>query len=1517
MTAGPRELLTRLFEYIGEQIKEVDPRGFQLSRLQSFRCHQPDVQGLPGIELDMPAAGDYLWLRVPRLEAQPPPKPSEQFAKVIRVAVDPTGAPPSLDEAALKHAVLQASENADPEKTDQFESDLHQAAQRALEAYTRLWRSWAEGERPRRKTIRLYSDLFALKHQLQSEETARPIELVWGIGVATWQMRYEGATFPFEYPILTQSVEVTIDANTMALEIRPRATESRAELDAFVECSVPGAAAAEVSVREDIARHKDRPISPFDPGSYSGLLKLIATNLDSKGSFVALSGSQYPAAGSHLVVSDAWVLFSRPRANNFLVEDLKRLRKNIEAGDPIPEGPLSLVSAPLDEPFVADAISFRGVSSRGGDSGGSAPEELYFPLPYNTEQQTIVQRLERSPGVTVQGPPGTGKTHTIANIICHYLATGKRVLVTSRGEQALKELRKKIPEEIQPLTVALLTDEREGMRQFQGSVEAIQHQLSQLDSAQVANAIVTLRSSIDLAHRELARLDARVDEIALAQLSDVVVDGETMRPQKLAELIVSGRAEFGWFDDDLTLDSRHAPPLTASEGAALVNARRTLSGDLAYVHARLPSADDLPAPEALAQLHRTLCCVAEIDREEQAGRLTRLKSGNSPEVLNSTNELLIIVVDIKTIFVELETLGASWPLELRHQVAQRSFSSELEAALALLNELPALIDSRAQFLKRPVEFPPSGLRDPKVREAVARATETGKPFGVFALGVSTAKAHVETIKVSGLAPQSTDDWSHVSRYLDLHDVVTSFAARWNHLADSIALPHLEGSVPALRNIEMAGVATRSVCKLALELDAAFAAKAKEVFAEPWAAPRFSNLSELEDFHTQLSKHLLRAELAYGFESLKSLKEKVRGRTGAVTEALRTFLRDVLGNLSIEAARLIDEYTELIAELRRIHGLGAELATVRDLSKRVRGAGATRWSQRLCESPAAASGSDAVIPGRWREAWNWARMKGHLDQVEARDELVGLWKRQRELENALARMYRDLVSKAAWLATKRNASPKVLQALAGYAIAIRRIGQGTGPNAIRYRRDARESMQDAAGAVPCWIMSHAKISESMPPTIGAFDLVIVDEASQSDLWALPAVVRGKKILVVGDDKQVSPDGGFMDSERIAELRSRFLRDQPYGIEMTPEKSLYELAARVFSASQIMLREHFRCVPPIIAYSNRTFYRDAILPLRIPRASERIDPPLVDILVEDGRRETKDTNPVEAEAIAEEISAILKDDRLANRTIGVVSLLGHAQAKLIDSIVRARLPASELIRRDFSCGDARAFQGAERDIMFLSLVVDPLDCKAVSGNMFDQRFNVAASRARDRMYLVRSVSMNNLSEKDLRRTLLSHFDKPLSMNVEKTRELEELCESHFERDVYQHLVRRGFRVIPQVKAGTFRIDMVVEGAGDLRLAIECDGDDYHGPDRWRQDTTRQRILERAGWTFWRCFASTWTLKKEVVFAELLQQLSAMGIEPVGSVNEIPSLVEHRVWKSSRNDRATRDAEPVLEAASSRVT
>ena len=95
------------------------------------------------------------------------------------------------------------------------------------------------------------------------------------------------------------------------------------------------------------------------------------------------------------------------------------------------------------------------------------------------------------------------------------------------------------------------------------------------------------------------------------------------------------------------------------------------------------------------------------------------------------------------------------------------------------------------------------------------------------------------------------------------------------------------------------------------------------------------------------------------------------------------------------------------------------------------------------------------------------------------------------------------------------------------------------------------------------------------------------------------------------------------------------------------------------------------------------------------------------------------------------------------------------------------------------------------------------------------------------------------------------------------------------------------------------MVVEGAGDVRLAIECDGDEFHGPDKWTHDMNRQRILERAGWVFWRCFASTWTLRRNEVLFELCERLNLMGIDPIGALEHGSTMVERRVWHPHVDD------------------
>ena len=577
---------------------------------------------------------------------------------------------------------------------------------------------------------------------------------------------------------------------------------------------------------------------------------------------------------------------------------------------------------------------------------------------------------------------------------------------------------------------------------------------------------------------------------------------------------------------------------------------------------------------------------------------------------------------------------------------------------------------------------------------------------------------------------------------------------------------------------------------------------------------------------------------------------------------------------------------LQAELARVNSLRPALNEIARVSALIEMGGAKKWALRV-RTKSAEGDNDPILPSTWREAWNWRCAVMFLEKIDGHHKLRVLFAERKMLTTILARTYQDLIAERTWLGVYNNSPNAIRQALQAYLNSIQAIGAGTGVRAVRHRRTAREAMKLAYKAVPCWVLPEWRISETLPPDLGLFDLVIIDEASQSDIWALPALLRGEKLLVVGDHKQVSPSAVGVPEEKIKELRDRFLTNQPFGSEMTPDKSIYDLARVVFAGSSVMLREHFRCVPAIIEYSNREFYEGDIKPLRLPKANERLDPPLIDVFVKGGFRQS-DVNAAEAKAIVDEIELILADPELEGRSIGVVTLLGTAQAAHINKLVGERISQIDVIARQIAVGPPPVFQGRERDIMFVSMVVGPNERGAANRADMKQRYNVAMSRARDRMYLFRSVERNAFAEDSLNGRLIRHFQEPFRVDARSTQLLRDRCESGFEFDMFDELVKRGYRVEPQVRCGSFKIDFVVEGREGRRLAIECDGDRFHGPGQWSDDMARQRVLERAGWTFWRCFASSWTRRRDEVVGDLLQTLEGLGIEPLGSES-----VDNTVW------------------------
>ena len=443
------------------------------------------------------------------------------------------------------------------------------------------------------------------------------------------------------------------------------------------------------------------------------------------------------------------------------------------------------------------------------------------------------------------------------------------------------------------------------------------------------------------------------------------------------------------------------------------------------------------------------------------------------------------------------------------------------------------------------------------------------------------------------------------------------------------------------------------------------------------------------------------------------------------------------------------------------------------------------------------------------------------------------------------------------------------------------------------------MVDAVGAVPAWVMPLHRVVQSFPAEAGIFDLVIVDEASQCDMRALPVLFRAKKVLIVGDPEQISPTSIGVERNKVFELIRQFLADVPYAeTTFLIDNSLYHITQGIPRMDRTLLTEHFRCVPQIIEFNNLLCpsYAGKLEPLRQPNPVERLDPPINTIHVPNGFKDNNDVNKPEAEALVELLVRCCTDERYLRggknnrkRTMGVVSLLGEKQAKYISELISQRLEETERAERRIICGDAYAFQGDERDIMFLSLTVAPNAPFAPLVRDTDrQRFNVATSRARDQVFLFHSVKLKDIINPGcVRYRLLDWYLKPPLSEIEHGIEiLKKRAESDFEIEVGERIIRRGYKVVSQFKPlpndFNYRIDLVVQGEKS-RVGVECDGDRYHGPEKWENDQRRETQLRRAGWKFWRISGSAFYRDKERSLEGLWRFLGDEGIMPHRSSDE----------------------------------
>lgn len=417
----------------------------------------------------------------------------------------------------------------------------------------------------------------------------------------------------------------------------------------------------------------------------------------------------------------------------------------------------------------------------------------------------------------------------------------------------------------------------------------------------------------------------------------------------------------------------------------------------------------------------------------------------------------------------------------------------------------------------------------------------------------------------------------------------------------------------------------------------------------------------------------------------------------------------------------------------------------------------------------------------------------------------------------------------------------------------------------------DTMNAVTGFFKCWAITSLSVKNRIPFTPALFDYVVIDEASQCDIASmLPLLFRAKRVVVIGDPKQLSHIS-VLSKKEDASLLERFAVPSSWSYSVS---SFYDLAAgKVKQQNKVALKDHFRSCEDIIGFSNHYFYdgslrtatryEDLIVPLGEKQGVRWID--VRGDLVKP--RSGSAYNPSEIRAVVRELERLI---RVGYRgSIGVVTPF-RRQAEEIKRILETEnspLLSELLDRHEFDANTVHAFQGDERDFIIFSPVIthnapaSTLGFLKNTGNLF----NVAITRARSVLTVIGNLGYCLECDVPYMKSFAEYYKTLLASEPESTplvsddigeeypRVSNSLEVSDWEKDLYRALRKAGISTVPQYPVDKYRLDLALFFEGKM-LDIEVDGERYHrswnGELCYRDQLRNQRLFE-LGWDvkrFW---------------------------------------------------------------------
>lgn len=1477
-TEAQREAIDSLLTFIEEATSLRQTAARHLSRCGRL-LRLPELEAaVPGLVAGDPTGSDAdLVCRIEKLEMPPCPPIPESLAPYA------TGDWRAPEWTPDWKALPDPAEH--PESAELYET---------LADWLRIRGSWLEARGEILPNHALFERLQDLRDHL-SESNLRD-ECVIGTAIFTSNPDVTRAKNPVRWPLLVQPLVIELGSsrrNLPVIEVRRNGDEDPrllAEILApFAEDGVDLKAASRF---EEWLEDAGADANLAGDESLSEALEKFAASLHPDCRFVPAEEELPEDAGEKpaFTLEASPIILIQPRPSG-VRSAIRSIRKDIAEHRDVPAHLMEIVCPDVFPTLASGLTPTLSLEAKLAATAGEDPDVL-LAKPANPEQLAIAHEVEHNNVVLVQGPPGTGKTHTIANLLGHFLSQGKRVLVTSHTTKALSVVKDLLPKEIQPLCVTML-GARKDLEQTSSELITRLTRLNVEDLEARIRALGLERHRLGTA---LADRRRRIFEQRRIEHEAVEFNGRRytlteiakfLREAERLQALIPGEVAEG----PLPLSFRELLELYGTNGRWDAETARDLSG-------LLPGFELLPDADTMRGMNRRWRDVLAEDAGDVTIDERRSASGERLHAFMKGGETLLVApesgisaltpaMDLSPLTETDEMKRLALSLGLADEGCREAFE-QLERELAAANELALAVDRASLLDNRTVVIPDAIDADAAMKAAEWFTANDpdgstgflGRLFNKEAREAADALAGVE---MDGSRPASKEAFEAVALHARLKAAVKTVARTWDSLAERADAPAFatygDNAVRTLftrygTSLSDTCIWWRRVFVPYIEglLSAGIEAEGmKELLesADPLEAARRFATDVLAPVHTARHRE---AELHALREWQATESQKLYAAAPACATARR-----------LAAATLVDpDAWELEAErLRKLLEDQPLFARRTELLERLRAA-APEWANAL---EAGEPGFTTSNPSpEITNAWLYRQLERIYTRATAAD-LDALQSDAERLCADLREATAQLAVAKAWLAVKsRLSNGPALSNLFSLAAYMKRA-VGRGRKSAAWRREVNRLLPACQQAVPVWIMmiQDALLNFS---TASKFDVIVVDEASQADMTALPLLYMGKKVIVVGDDRQVTPLSVGTSEAAVDALCARHLEGR------VKEPKLYDSRLSLYGLVQSMafpahmLVEHFRSVPEIIGWCSRLSYNGTIRPLR-DASSSSLKPAVVPWRTR-GTAGDNGVNEEEAQAVIRLLRAMIHDPAYDGKTFGIIPMrsVHGAQVNRIRRLLVENFDPREIERRRIHCGIPAEFQGDERDVVILSLVDSaapglPLR-KETDGadGMMKKRWNVAVSRARDQLWLVHSFDpAAQLKPDDLRRSLFDWADGVMSGTIGAAEPFD-LPDPEFTGQVLRALRKRGYRVEAGHDAGhdagAWRLDMVVRARGRA-AAIECDGSGREDEDAIRRDMERQTVLERAGWKFVRVRSADWFRRPEKTLERVCEALAALGIAP----------------------------------------